>query len=211
MTWIDISQPFTNDIGHWPGDTPFNYETTFTKEQTGSVNIGKITTSLHTGTHVDAPFHFNNDGKTIDQLPLDAFIGTAYVLDVSHVNEVRPEHLMNLNFEHFDQLLLKTALPNKPERFPEEIPELHPSLAPFLQEQGIKLLGVDLPSVDQTTSKELFTHHALHKHHIHILENVMLDHVEEGLYQLIALPLHLVGADGSPVRAVIKRVEEGKR
>jgi len=210
MAWIDISQPLTNTIGHWPGDTPFSYDLSFTKEQTGSVNIGKITTSLHTGTHVDAPFHFDSGGRTIDELPLDDFIGIARVLDVSHGDEVTVDHLTGLDFNEFDQILLRTSLPNKPERFPNKIPQLHPDLAPFLRERGIKLLGVDLPSVDQTESKELLTHHALHREGIQILENIMLDHVPEGLYRLIALPLPIVGADGSPVRAVIKRIRESE-
>lgn len=210
MTWIDISQPLTGEIGHWPGDTPFEFKLTYTKEETGSVNIGQITTSLHSGTHVDAPFHFNDEGKTIEDLPLDIFIGTALVFDASHANPISIETLRELDFSSFDQLLLKTSLPNKPERFPETIPEIDPEIARFLREKGVKLLGVDMPSVDQTDSKELVTHHALHQEGIQILENIMLDQVDQGLYQLIALPLAIVGADGSPVRAVIKRVKENK-
>lgn len=208
MTWIDISQPLTNDIGHWPGVTPFSYSLTHTKQQIGSANIGKITTCLHTGTHVDAPFHFDDDGKTIDQLPIEPFIGRSRVVDVSHLKEITPKDFHKTCFEQVGRLLLKTSLPNNPKKFPEDIPKLDPSLAPFLQKQGVKLLGVDLPSVDPLTSKELPTHHALHQHGIHILENIMLDQVKEGLYELIAIPLAIHGADGSPVRAVMKRVEE---
>src|SRR5690625_4631309 len=110
MSWIDISQPFTKDVGHWPGDVPFSYELSLTKEQTGSVNIGKITTSLHTGTHVDAPFHFDNDGETIDKLPLDSFIGKALVIDVSETNFITSNDFEHISFGSFDQILLKTSL-----------------------------------------------------------------------------------------------------
>lgn len=208
MTWIDISQPLTNDIGHWPGVTPFSYSLTHTKQQIGSANIGKITTCLHTGTHVDAPFHFDDDGKTIEQLPIESFIGRARVVDISHLAKITPDDFRDICFQHVSKLLLKTSLPNNPKKFPEEIPEMDFSIASFLQRKGVQLLGVDLPSVDPLTSKELPTHHAPHQHGIHILENIMLDHVEEGIYELIALPLAIHGGDGSPVRAVIKRIKE---
>lgn len=207
MDWIDISQALTKTIGHWPGDTPFSYQLSFTKEETGSVNIGKIKTSLHTGTHVDAPFHFDDQGKTIDQLALGDFIGIARIVDVSDGDRVTVDQLAGLEFGDFDQILFRTSLANRPERFPDRIPVLDEGLAPFLKERGIKLVGVDLPSVDQTDSKELRAHHAFHRAGIQILENIMLDHVADGLYELIALPLPLVGADGSPVRAVIRRLK----
>lgn len=210
MTWIDISQPLTNTIGHWPQDTPFSYALSFTKEETGSVNIGKITTSLHTGTHVDAPFHFDDEGKTIDQLPIDTFIGVARVVDISHQEIISKTDLKSINFNKIDQLLLKTSLPNIPERFPDKIPKLTSDIASFLRKKGIKLLGIDLPSVDPITSKQLYTHHALHREGIHILENIMLDEINEGMYELIALPLPIIGGDASPVRAVIRPLKEVK-
>ncbi|WP_027409706.1 arylformamidase [Anoxybacteroides tepidamans] len=202
--WIDISQPLSNAIAHWPGDTPFTYEVSFTKAQTGSVNIGKITTSVHIGTHVDAPFHFDNEGVKIIDLPLDVFIGPARMIDVSSFETINSEVLQTFDLSGVCRLLLKTSLPNRPERFPEAIPTLAPDLGPFLKEKGIVLLGVDMPSVDPLDSKELATHHSLAKSGVHILENLMLDHVECGDYELIALPLPLKDADGSPVRAVIK-------
>ncbi|WP_273127745.1 arylformamidase [Bacillus weihaiensis] len=202
--WIDISQPLTNDIAHWPGDTPFSYETVFTKDETGSVNIGKITTSLHTGTHIDAPFHFLNEGKTVLDLDLELYIGTAKLVDVSDWDEVTPEAFTNSELDGVQRLLVKTKKQVEPHIFPQEIPRLSPELAPFLKEKGVRLLGVDLPSVDALNSKEMETHHALYQHDIHILENIYVENVEPGLYELIALPLPIKGGDGSPVRAVIR-------
>ncbi|MBR3118014.1 arylformamidase [Oceanobacillus profundus] len=208
--WIDISQALTNDIAHWPGDTPFNYKLSATKEQTGSANIGEITTSLHIGTHIDAPFHFNSNGKTVDQLDLDLYIGKAIVIDVSHTDNITAAVLENYQFDYATRLLLRTSLPNNPKRFPREFPYLDPEIAQFLSEKGIQLLGVDIPSVDAPDSKELTTHHALHRHGIHILENIMLKHVIPGSYDLIALPLAIHGADGSPVRAVLRPLKENE-
>ena len=90
--------------------------------------------------------------------------------------------------------------------FPNVIPHLRADIAPFLSEKGIRLIGVDVPSVDPLDDKELEAHHQLFKHGVHILENVVLDHVADGDYELIALPLALTDADGSPVRAVIRPI-----
>lgn len=206
--WIDITQPLTNDMAHWPGDRPFHYEISATKEQTGSANVGKITTSVHMGTHVDAPFHFDNDGNTIDQIPIDTYIGKARVIDVSAFQTISPTRLQEVNLDGVERVLLKSSLPNNPNVFPENLPILEPDIAKYLAEKGIRLLGIDMPSVDPITSKSLDTHHALHQYGIHILENLMLDHVEIGDYELIALPLRIVGADGSPVRAVLRPLKE---
>ncbi|WP_436374879.1 arylformamidase [Cytobacillus sp. BC1816] len=204
--WIDISQPLTNSIAHWPGDTPFSYETAFTKEQTGSVNIGRITTSLHTGTHVDAPFHFNDEGEKILDLDIELYIGPARVIDVSAYETVDSEVLNRFDLEGVARVLLRTALPNNSEVFPNRIPELTVDMADYLGSKGVRLLGVDVPSVDAIDSKEMETHHALYRNGIHILENIMLDEVEEGNYELIALPLPIKEGDGSPVRAVIRPI-----
>lgn len=210
--WIDISQPLTPTIAHWPGDIPFSYQLTYTKQQTGSVNIGQITTSLHIGTHVDAPFHFDSQGKTIDELDINVFVGRAKVIDVSHVATITDNTLRAFSWDRVTRILLRTSLPNQPEFFPKNMPILDKSIVPFFTEKGIKLLGVDMPSVDPIDSKTLDTHHALHTSGIHILENIMLDHVDSGNYELVALPLAIEGADGSPVRAIIRKIhpEEDK-
>ena len=202
--WIDISQPLTNDMAHWPGDAPFSYTPTLTKEQSGSVNIGQMTGSLHTGTHVDAPFHYDSNGKTIDELDLERYIGKARVIDVSHTDIISAATLGEFEWENCpERLLLHTSLPNNPKRFPEEYPVLDPDVGSFLRKKGIRLLGIDVPSVDTVNSKKLPIHHALYNNDINILENIMLDEVPPGDYELIALPLAIQGADGSPVRAVI--------
>lgn len=205
--WIDITQALTNDMAHWPGDTPFSFSISATKEQTGSANVGKITTSLHMGTHVDAPFHFDNEGITIEQLAIDTYIGKAKVIDVSQHETITPAVLEHYQLDGVKRLLLHTSLPNNPKRFPDQLPVLDPSIASYLAGKGVILLGVDMPSVDPITSKTLDTHHALEKNGVHILENLLLDDVAVGDYQLIALPLKIIGADGSPVRAVIRPLE----
>lgn len=207
-SWIDITQPLTNDIAHWPEDEPFHYETTVTKEQSGSVNIGRITSSAHIGTHVDAPFHFLNDGKRILDLEIERYIGPCTVIDVSDFKVINEVALRAVITKPTERLLIKTALPNNPKQFPDYVPPITPDGATYMASLGIKLVGVDIPSVDPLDSKELAGHHTLYKHDIYILENVMLDHVHVGEYDLIALPLAIAEADGSPVRAVIKPRKE---
>lgn len=204
--WIDISQPLQNNHAEWPGDTPFNYEVAFKKEDTGSVNIGKLMTSTHMGTHIDAPFHFENDGEQVHELPVDLYIGRARVIDLSGVSQVGYAELAEIDFGGAERILLKTGRREDLTVFPANFTTIGADLAPLLKERGVRLIGIDTPSVDAETSKSLDAHHALYQHHVMILENIVLDHVEAGDYELIALPLRIVGADGSPVRAVIRPI-----
>lgn len=204
MSWIDISQPLNHQIAGWPGDTRFAYEVEYSKKDTGSVNIGKITMSLHTGTHIDAPYHFDESGARVDELDVNLYIGPCQIIDVSEFQEITADLLSHFTINKSSRLLLKTALPNDPTIFPDVFPLLTIKAIDYLKDQGIKLLGVDTPSVDLPDSKQLPIHHHLHQSGIHILENVMLDHVEPGDYELSALPLAISDADGSPVRAVIR-------
>ncbi|WP_246476484.1 arylformamidase [Salicibibacter cibi] len=205
-TWIDISQPLDQKIATWPNDTPFSYERAVTKEMSGSVNIGKIAMSLHTGTHVDAPFHFDNEGSGILDLDINVFIGKARLIDVTHCTKrIDAQAFAAADTDALPpRVLLRTSLPNDRERFPERIPAIDATIVPFLKEKGVRLIGVDVPSVDPLDSKALPAHHAFSDHGIHILENVMLDGLAPGDYEFVALPLPLADADGSPVRAAIR-------
>ncbi|MCD8511889.1 MAG: arylformamidase [Bacillus sp. (in: Bacteria)] len=204
--WIDISQPLTKDIAHWPEDTPFSYEVSYSKEQTGSVNIGRITTSTHIGTHIDAPFHFLNDGDRVLDLDINIYIGPARLIDVGETKEINEKALEQFQLEGITRLLIKSTINNNPTAFPKEIPFITKDGAEFLKSKGIRLVGVDVPSVDPLDSKELQGHHALYENGIYILENVMLDQLQEGDYELIALPLAIKEGDGSPVRAVVRPI-----
>ncbi|TFB18877.1 arylformamidase [Filobacillus milosensis] len=199
----DISRLLNANTPTWPGDTPFSYDLTWSQEETGSVNVGQITTSCHTATHVDAPFHFKSNGMTIEQLPLDIFVGPALVVDVSTKGEITVNDFEDIDFTNVRRVLLKTETWTGDE-FPTQIPIIDPELGPFLLENGIELLGVDLPSVDPLDSKTLDTHHSLLKSGVHILEGLRLSNVAPGEYRLTALPLNIEGADGSPVRAILE-------
>ena len=204
--WIDISQPLQNYNAEWPGDTPFEYEVAFKKEDTGSVNIGKMTMSTHMGTHIDAPFHFTNDGEKVHELPIDLYIGRARVIDLTGAKKVGNQELAQIDFGGAERILLKTGKREDLTKFPDNFVTIDENLAPLLKERGVHLLGIDTPSVDPETSKTLDAHHTLYENGVMILENIVLDDVEAGDYELIALPLKIIGADGSPVRAVIRPI-----
>lgn len=204
--WIDISQPLDENVPVWPGDTPFSYRLTWTKEDTGSVNVGQVTMSTHIGTHIDAPFHFDSSGKKVIDLSPDLYLGPVRVIYLKHPQTIGPEELKGENLEGVSRLLIRTDTWLDRSSFPAAIPPVHPTLAPFLAERGIRLLGLDLPSVDPLDSKELPAHHALTSHGVHILEGAVLHHVEAGDYEMVALPLPLTEADGSPVRAMLRPI-----
>jgi len=206
MTIIDISRKLEIGMPSWPGDTPFSYEVSWSKEESGSVNVGKLTMSIHMGTHIDAPFHFDNDGKRTYDMDLSVYIGPAYVVDLSGKDKITRSDLEGLPIDGIERLLIKTNSWKDSTVFPETIPYLDADVSEFLAEKGIVLIGVDVPSVDPLDSKELAAHHSLHANGVHILEAVNLEHVEEGVYELIALPLAIVEGDGSPVRAILRLI-----
>jgi len=200
----DISRPLSDSTPVWPGDQPFSLRWTMRQDRGATVNVGQVTSTLHLGTHVDAPLHFDSDAPGIDQLLTEVFVGTAQVVHVAGKSLIGVEDLKALAGGPAERLLLRTDSWSDPQCFPATIPCITTDLPAFLASKGIRLLGVDVPSVDQLDSHDLPNHRALAKHGIAILESLDLSSVPEGLYELIALPLRLVGADASPVRAILR-------
>src|SRR3954447_1877726 len=189
----DITSPVREGLPGWPGDTPYRFRLSWSKLEGSTVNVGEVTTSIHIGTHVDAPFHFLEGGATIDALSIDPFLGPARVVDVRGIPLIRVEDLSTVDLAGTPRLLLRTDGWPDHSRFPESIPVLDRDVPAYLSEQGVVLLGLDVPSVDVLDSKTLPIHHALARHGIMILESLELSAVPEGTYELIALPLKLDG------------------
>ncbi|WP_299089066.1 arylformamidase [uncultured Metabacillus sp.] len=204
--WIDISQPLDEKVPVWPGDTPFSNKLITNIEESGSVNVGQINMSTHTGTHIDAPFHFDNEGKKVIDLDVNIYIGKAKVIHLPNISCIGVKELSSLDLNGVVRLLIRTDAWKDRQKFPQTIPYIQPELSKYLSEVGIRLLGLDLPSVDPLDSKELSAHHQLAAHGIHILEGLVLANVLPGDYEMAALPLPLVEGDGSPVRAVLKKI-----
>ena len=199
----DISMILDSHVAEWPGDTPFEFKVNWTKEQSGSVNVGQILTSTHIGTHIDAPFHFDDNGKKVHELALENYIVDSVVVDVSGHEIISRDLLKKVKVGSAKAVLFRTSAWHQRDIFPEVIPTFDVDVVEWMVEHEVTLFGVDLPSVDAITSKELPMHHALGNAGRYILEGLVLDEIEEGTYKLIALPLKIEGADGSPVRAVL--------
>ncbi|MFL6567764.1 MAG: cyclase family protein [Chthoniobacterales bacterium] len=211
MQIFDISRSLTRKLAQWPGDVAFTFKLNGRIPEGSSVNVGMISMSLHTGSHADARFHFENDGWRMEQARLETYIGPAIVADLSHkysddeMPKMRIEDLESLGEElrTAPRLLLKTNVWRDSELFPKAIPTIARDVPRWLQERGVKLLGFDVPSVDEITSKELPNHHAIAAAGISIVESLDLSGVDAGRYNFAALPLKIVGGDGSPVRAIL--------
>ncbi len=205
---FDISRPLMAETAVWPGDTPFNLKTIMALSRGDSVNLTTLTISAHTGTHVDAPYHFAEDGARMDGVGLRPYWGRAQVVTIDKA----PGKLLPSDFAAYDlslapRLLVRTPVAALPfTQFPEQIVHPSPELADYLGQLGVLLYGTDAPSMDAIDSKELPGHHALLRNGIAILEGVDLTAVADGIYELVALPLKIVGGDGSPVRAVLREI-----
>jgi len=210
----DISRTLSNDFAEWPGDEPFNYRLTNEITKGASVNLGAITMSVHNGTHADARFHFDTNAESIEKVPLDTYLGRATVVDLSQTffqssekhlitgEDLRPQAEQ---IAATSRLLVKTGRWRDSTNFPNRIPVIAAGLPSWLQKNGVRLFGLDLPSMDEIDSKSLQNHHALARAGIAIIESLDLSHVAPGIYNFAALPLKIAGADGAPVRAVLWR------
>ncbi len=203
----DITRTVASDTAVWPGHTPFSYRQTLDIRAGDAVNLTAITMSAHTGSHADAHYHYEADGAHPAQMALDAYIGQATVVTTTKYNEA----LTSADFptlqrvESVERVLIRSHVSDRPDTtFPTEYPHLSVELVEWLAEKGLRLVGLDSPSVDPFESLELPCHHALGKRGIVILELLQLSHVPDGTYELIAPPLKLDGVCGSPVRAILR-------
>jgi len=214
MKLWDVSRTLSNDLAEWPGDVPFHFKLTRQISKGDSVDLGAISMSVHNGTHADARFHFETDGETIEKAALEIYMGRAAVVDLAEVfSRLSEKHLITLEnlrphseeIAATSRLLIKTNRWSDSTVFPKQIPVIAADVPLWLQKNGVKLLGLDLPSVDEIDTKSLQNHHALAGAGIAIIESLDLSGVGPGIYNFAALPLKIAGGDGAPLRAVLWR------
>ncbi len=210
----DISRTLTDDFAEWPGDQPFRYRLTNEIAKGATVNLGAISMSVHNGTHADARFHFDTKGASVDKVALDVYIGRATVVDLSKAFSCSKEkHLITIEdlrpqaeaIAATSRLLVKTGRWSDSTAFPDRIPVVAADVPAWLQKNGVKLIGVDLPSMDEIDSRSLQNHHALARADVAIIESLDLGDVAPGIYNFAALPLKIAGSDGAPLRAALWR------
>jgi arylformamidase len=208
MRIYDISRPVTPATAVWPGDQAVEFTTTARIGEEGSaVNLNAITQSLHAGTHADAPYHYLSDGATIDEVPLGHFVGPCLVVAVEHdVGAITPA-VLERQLPAADvppRVLFQTRHSQVPAtRFDSNYVYFEPDAIDVLAQRGVVLVGTDAPSMDPYTSTSLPAHHSLGRNGMANLENLALDRIPVGSYQLVAVPLKLIGVDGAPVRAIL--------
>ncbi len=202
----DITPPITDRLKVWPGDTPTTREVLLDMQRGDNVTLSTLRATVHLGAHADAPSHYGKHAPAIHERSLDYYIGPCQVIRVSAQRGTRTTPQMLAQTVQAERVLIATGTFPDPEQFNTDFAALSPELVLRLHEQGVKLIGIDTPSVDPFDSKDLPSHQIFLKCDMAILEGLVLKDVPEGLYELVALPLKLVGFDASPVRAVLRTI-----
>jgi len=210
----DISVLVHNGIPTWPGDPKLSMTLASSIAKGGVVNLTRLEMGAHTGTHMDAPFHFYKDGSGTDELPLDVLLGRCRVFDLTDITEhISPAILERCDWkvvgdEDVTRALFKTRnsrrWANEEREFDRDFAAITAEAAEYLVARGVKLVGVDYLSVEAFSSTRFPVHHTLLGAGVVIIEGLNLSAVTAGDYELIALPLKLKGADGAPARVVLR-------
>ncbi|BEP70472.1 MULTISPECIES: arylformamidase [Variovorax] len=204
----DISAPVHAGSPVFPGDTPYSQQWCATIGPGCPVNVSAITLSPHVGTHADAPLHYAPEGQTIGQVDLTPFLGPCRVIHaIGRGPLVTWEHIAHAVNDTLPPRVLVRTYPAMPvDRWDPQLAAYAPATVERLAAMGVKLIGIDTASIDPADSKTLDSHQRIRHLDLRVLENLVLDDVPEGDYELIALPLKLTSADASPVRAVLREL-----
>jgi arylformamidase len=200
----DITPSISESLKVWPGDTPPRRDVLLELERGDSVTLSALHATVHLGAHADAPSHYGLGAPSIDERPLDFYLGTCQVMRLAAGRDAMIGVKDLTGPIRAERLLLATGTFPDPTRFNEDFAALHATLIEHLCTCGVRLVGVDTPSIDPFLSRDLPAHQAILRHDMAVLEGLDLAAVPEGCYELIALPLRLVGFDASPVRAILR-------
>jgi arylformamidase len=201
----DISPAIDEQAAVFPGDTAYSQELHFSLAPGCPVNVNRITLSPHTGAHADAPMHYANGEASIGAVDLQPYLGPCRVIHCLDCGPlVLPRHIAHALDRLPARVLLRTA--RAASQSWESFTAVAPETIELLASKNVALIGIDTPSVDPAASQDLPSHHQLLAHRLRVLENLVLDDIAEGDYELIALPLKLTRADASPVRAVLREL-----
>jgi arylformamidase len=208
--WIDVSVPVRSGMVHWPGDPEVRLERTKSIAEGEEANLTRVSMSAHTGTHMDAPLHFFEDDPGIETFPLDIALGRARVVLIEGEEPIDRGHVEELDLQSGERVVFRTT--NSDRRWWER--EFNPKFvhvsveaAELLGEVGVALVGVDYLSVGGYRTDGAETHRALLGAGVWVVEGLDLSEVEPGDYDLICLPVKLVGGDGAPARVLLRAVQ----
>jgi len=200
----DISPPIETGSPVFPGDTPYQQKWCSTIGPGCPVNVSAITLSPHVGAHADAPLHYAAQGHAIGKIALDTFIGPCRVIHAIHCGPlIEWQHIAHA-VNHLPARVLVRTYTTAPRQWDNDLTAYAPETVEQLADKGVRLIGIDTASIDPASSKTLPSHQIIARRYMRVLENLVLDEVPEGDYELIALPLKLMQADASPVRAILR-------
>ena len=204
---LDVSVPLRQGLPTYPNNPAFELQPIKRIADGGSSNVSRLVMGTHTGTHVDAPWHFIDDGAGIDRLPLDLLIGRARVVEITRRGGITADDLAAAGLREDLRVLFKTsnsALWNS-DTFHEDYTHLTDASARYLVEQGVKVVGIDYLSVEQFKKAGAPAHRTLLSNNVIIIEGLNLAEAEPGMYEMYCLPLLVTGGDGAPARVILKR------
>ena len=206
MKIFDITPLISSQMAVFPGDTPFQEDFLMSTDQGQHLTLSKITTTVHLGAHTDAPNHYAPKSDGIEKRSLDYYLGSAQVIEVNipRGKRIQIQDLKNKKIEAPRVLFKTLSFPN-PNQWTHDFNSLSAELVQYLADQNVILVGIDTPSIDPSDDQVLESHTRVHKNNMAILEGIVLDEISEGIYELIALPLKIAGADASPVRAILRK------
>ena len=208
-TLWDISPPVAVGTPVWPGDTPVAIDRVWTMEAGSPVNVARLTLSPHTGAHADAPLHYDEAGAPIGAVSLTPYLGACRVIHcIGAAPVVTPAQVAGQLEDVPPRVLLRTYEHAPLDAWDEAFCALAPETLDLLAQHGVMLIGIDTPSLDPQASKTMDAHQRVRAHRMAILEGLVLDEIEPGDYELIALPLKLTTLDASPVRAVLRALRD---
>jgi arylformamidase len=207
--WIDISVPLRNGMVVWPGDAPFERASSLEIANGDPCNLSQISTTAHIGTHMDAPRHYLAGGAGMETIPIAASLGLARVIEIQDPEAIRTSELEPHHLAKGERVLFKTRNSGmcwKTDHFQKRYIYIPPETARYLAECGVQTVGVDYLSVGGFESGGPETHRILLQAGIWIIEGLNLEHVDPGEYELVCLPLKIIGGDGAPARAVLRKL-----
>lgn len=203
----DISPPVQEGAPVFPGDTPYRQQWAASIAPGCPVNVSTLTMSPHVGAHADAPLHYDPQGVPVGALPLDTYLGACRVIHaIAKGPLVTWEQIAHAVDGLPPRVLVRTYARAPVDRWDPQLAAFAPETIERLADAGVRLVGIDTASIDPAESKTLDSHQVVRRRGLRVLENLVLDDVPEGDYELIALPLRLMTADASPVRAVLREL-----
>jgi arylformamidase len=206
--WFDVSVPLRSGMVHWPDNPPVRIDRMLDMERGDVANVSKISLGSHTGTHMDAPFHFVRDGEGMDRMPLDATIGRARVIEMQDPVSIKPDELGPYGIGRGERILFKTRNSSREwwnQDFIEDFVYVSQQAARYLADREVRTVGADYLSVGGFRKDGVETHQALFGAGIWVIEGLNLSRVEPGEYELTCLPLKVADGDGAPARAILRK------